>query len=125
MSLTNLTLLSTTIYGIASGNYDGSSLDFTSDPVQAVNYYRGQGSIQTVTIQTTELVSVIKLEATLNDTQAVNTDQAAWFEVYSYGDGSTVYTETHPVTITGNFTYLRARVLDFEAGTINSITVTY
>jgi hypothetical protein len=34
-------------------------------------------------------------------------------------------TQIYPVTLTGNFTYMRARILDFETGTINAITITY
>ena len=43
------TILATTVYGQASGNYDGSSQDWYSDPAQAADYYRGRGGLQTVT----------------------------------------------------------------------------
>jgi hypothetical protein len=42
-----------------------------------------------------------------------------------YGDDSTVLTDYHPITVTGNFTFMRARITGFDAGTINSITLTY
>ncbi len=51
MAITRDTILDTTVYGTPSGNYDGSSQDWLSDPVKAANYYRGQGSIQTVTFR--------------------------------------------------------------------------
>ena len=38
MTLNNETILGTTVYGEASGNYDGSSQDFYSDAVRAANY---------------------------------------------------------------------------------------
>jgi len=124
MNLTTLPLLEPTIIGIPSGNYDGSSLDFVGNAQIAVNYYGGQGSIQTVTISVTDFVGDIRLEATLNDSLAVNTDQAKWFETEQYLR-LTPGTQIYPVSITGNFTYMRARVLNFEAGTINAITITY
>lgn len=125
MSFTTNTLLSSTTYGTPSGNYDGSSAEFVGNAVIAANYYGGQGSVQTVAIRVTNFEGEIRLEATLEDSQAVNTEQAAWFETYVYGADSSIHTDYHPVTLTGNFTYMRVRVLKFEAGTINSITISY
>ena len=124
MNLTTLPLLESTVNGIPSGNYDGSSLDFVGNAQIAVNYYGGQGSLQTVTISVTNFTGDIRLEATLNDSLAVNTDQAYWFEVDQYLRLLPT-TQIYPVTLTGNFTYMRARILDFETGTINAITITY
>jgi hypothetical protein len=124
MNLTTLPLLESTVNGIPSGNYDGSSLDFVGNAQIAVNYYGGQGSLQTVTISVTNFTGDIKLEATLNDSLAVNTNQAYWFEVDQYLRLLPT-TQIYPVTLTGNFTYMRARILDFETGTINAITITY
>jgi hypothetical protein len=124
MNLTTLPLLESTVNGIPSGNYDGSSLDFVGNAQIAVNYYGGQGSLQTVTISVTNFTGDIRLEATLNDSLAVNTNQAYWFEVDQYLRLLPT-TQIYPVTLTGNFTYMRARILDFETGTINAITITY
>lgn len=124
MNLTTLPLLESTTYGVPSGNYDGSSLDFVGNAQIAVNYYGGQGSIQTVTISITDFTGDIRLEATLNDSLAVNTDQAKWFEVDQFLR-LTPGTQIYPASITGNFTYMRVRVLNFESGTINAVTLTY
>jgi hypothetical protein len=121
MTLNNETILNTTVYGQASGNYDGSSQDFIGDPVRAANYYGGQGSIQTVTITVTGFVGEIHLQATLNDQPSID---AAWFEVQDF-IRVTPDTETYTKTIMGNFTFMRAEVIGFDAGTINSITLTY
>ena len=121
MTLNNEYLLDTTVYGTPSGNYDGTSQDFYGNPVRAANYYGGQGAIQTVTITVTDFVGEIKLEATLNDQPSI---QAAWFEVDDFVRPSTD-TETYTTTITGNFTFMRAQIIGFSAGTINSITITY
>ena len=120
--MTTQALLNTTVYGTPSGNYDGSSQDWVSDAVKAANYYRGQGSVQTVIFSVTGFEGIMRLEATLDS----NPEQATWFETFVYGDGSTTpLTDYHPATITGNFTWMRLRIEGFSGGTINSVTITY
>lgn len=121
MSLNSFTLLGTTTYGEAAGNYDGSSQDFAGNAVVAADYYAGYGSIQTVTFTVTDFVGNIQLEGTLND----QAESAAWFIAGTFGDTVTPTTEVHPITLVGNFVYLRARVIGFDAGTINSINISY
>ena len=120
MTLNEESLLPLTVYGTPSGNYDGSSLAFDSSAVRAANYYGGQGSIQTATIRTTDFVGNVLLQATLNDQPSI---QAAWFDVdtFSSPDPSSGIDGR---SVLGNFTFMRARVSDFEAGSI-SITLTY
>jgi hypothetical protein len=120
MILTTETLLDTTVYGTASGNYDGSSQDFFSDVVRAVGYYQGQGSIQTVTIQVEGFVGRIRLQASLNDDPVA----AAWFEVYDY-ERDLPTTDLHPVSLLGNYVWIRAEITDFSAGTIQTISISY
>lgn len=120
MILTTETLLNTTVYGTASGNYDGSSQDFLSDVVRAVSYYQGQGSIQTVTIQVEGFVGRIRLQASLNDDPVA----AAWFEVYDYNRLAPT-TDFHPVSLVGNYVWMRAEITDFSAGTIQTISISY
>lgn len=114
-------ILGTTVYGQASGNYDGSSQDFYSDAQPAVSYYQGQGSIQTITIRVTNFVGIIKLEATLMDPA----NSALWFEIHSFGDGVFQENGVHPISILGNYVWVRAHILGFDAGTIDSIQITY
>lgn len=118
---TTVVILDTTEFGVPSGNYDGSSSDWYSDSVQAANYYRGRGGLQTFLIRVTGFMGLVVLEATLDTLQ----DTATWFSIYDYGDLSSTTTDYHPVSIAGNFVWLRARIEGFEAGTIDSITVTY
>lgn len=115
------TMITNVTYGTPSGNYDGSSQDWFSDAVPAASYYGGQGSLQTVIYRLQDFVGTIRIEATLNDQQI----SAPWFEVATYGDGSTVETGTIPVNVIGNFTWLRAEITNFSAGTIQAITVSY
>ena len=118
--MTTKTILGTTVYGTPSGNYDGSSQDWYSDPATAANYYQGRGGIQTITFSVDAFVGTMILEACLD----ANPAEANWFITYTYSSG-TPLTDLHPETITGNFTWMRVRVEGFDGGTINSVTITY
>lgn len=117
---TTLTILSTTTHGQPSGNYDGSSQDWVSDAQRAADYYRGYGGLQTVTFNVSNFVGRMILEATLDD----NNNAATWFETAVY-ESDTPIIDRHPISVLGNFTWMRVRVELFEAGTIDSITITY
>lgn len=119
-SYTTVTLLPTTEYGTASGNYDGSSQDFYGNSTPAANYYAGQGNLQTIAYQLTGFIGIVTIQATLEN----DTPQAAWFDIDAYGDGSSEITDYHPVSVVGNFAHLRAHVTQFDAGTI-SVTASY
>jgi hypothetical protein len=120
-TFTNEALLPPTTYGIPSGNYDGSSTSFIGNAIPAANYYGGQVSAQTAMIQSTGFVGVVTIEATLNDW----TQQALWFEVETYGNASVATTDTQAINMIGNFVWLRAKVTDFTAGSLNSANVVY
>ena len=121
MTITTLALLSSTTYGVPSGNYDGSSTDFISDPQKAVDYYQGQGSLQTVFIRVTGFEGILTLQATLD----YNADEANWFEVYEFDSASSTISDHFPVNLTGNFTWMRVLVDSFNGGTINFVNLTY
>ena len=122
--MTTKTILATTVYGVPSGNYDGSSQDWSSDPVTAANYYRGRGGLQTVLISVTGFEGLIYIDGTL-DTVPDSVD-TKWFNTYVDGDGSTIpLTDYHPANITGNFTWMRVRVEGFSGGRINAVTISY
>ena len=118
--MTTQTILDTTEYGVPSGNYDGSSQEWFSDGVTAANYYRGRGGVQTVTFSVDAFEGVMYLEGCLD----FDAEQANWFVTYTYGGGAPL-TDLHPETVAGNFTWMRVRVDNFTAGTINSVTITY
>lgn len=121
MNVNTLTMLGLTQHGIPSGNYDGSSQNFDSDGVKGVGYYRGQGSIQTVYQRITGFVGVITVQATLDQ----NWQTAKWVDVNEFGDGVTAVSGVYPVSLTGNYTWLRARITEFSAGTVDSVSVVY
>lgn len=119
--ITTETILNDVEHGVPSGNYDGSSQDWFSDAVQAANYYRGRGGLQTLALRVQDFVGLIRVEATL-DTLA---DTAHWFEIYEYGDLINPLTDYHPVTLTGNFVWIRLNIVGFDGGTIQSVTISY
>jgi hypothetical protein len=114
-------LLTAVTHGTPSGNYDGSSQDWFSNAVKAADYYRGRGGVQTIGFSVTGFQGTITIEATLD----MDPDSAAWFNTLTYGNASTVITQTLSESVVGNFTWLRARVEHFESGTINTVTATY
>lgn len=121
--ITTETILSQTVHGTPSGNYDGSSQDWFSTAAKAANYYRGRGSVQTVAIDTAGFQGTVIVEASLDNDP---TDQAAWFTTYTYSAGAvSPVSGLHVEAIVGNFTWMRVRVENFTAGTIGSITVSY
>lgn len=119
--ITTETLLSNVVHGTPSDRYDGSSQDWFSTAVKAADYYRGRGGVQTMGFSVTGFQGTITIEATLD----MDPDSAAWFPTLVYGDASTVTTQSLSEAVIGNFTWLRARVEHFEAGTINTVTATY
>jgi hypothetical protein len=115
---TTKTLLDNIVYGTPSGNYDGSSQDFYSDPIPAGNYYSGQGSLQTVTYNISNCSANLTVQATLNDL----TEQAKWFDVNSQEFEN--QTATIPANVLGNFCWLRVRVTIFDQGSM-TVSVAY
>jgi hypothetical protein len=122
MKTTTLQLLPTTTYGTPSGNYDGSSQDFSGDRQQAANYYGGFGGLQTVAFYLNQFQGRIRIEATLDSVPAVDAD---WFMISDFDSRTTATTNNFSRNITGNFTWIRARVEDFDAGTISKIMLSY
>jgi len=119
--MTTETLLTAVTHGTPSGNYDGSSQDWFSNAVKAADYYRGRGGVQTIGFSVSGFQGTITIEATLD----TDPDSAAWFNTLEYGNANTVITQSISESIVGNFTWLRARVESFDAGTINTVTATY
>lgn len=127
--INNVTIIPLTVVGVPSGNYDGSSQDWYSDPVKAANYYKGHGFIQTIWFNVTDFSGIITIQATLdrdpgnvNDTAYATS--SSWFTVTEFGDSS-IITDYRPIAVPGNFTWLRARIQNFDSGTINRVHVTY
>ena len=121
MKTTVLQLLPTTTYGTPSGNYDGSSQDWAGVKQQAADYYGGFGGLQTVAFYLDQFEGNIDIEATLD----TNPGDDSWFRVYRFESASAQITENFSTNIRGNFVWLRAKISDFSAGTINKIVLSY
>jgi hypothetical protein len=122
MKTTTLQLLPTTSYGTPSGNYDGSSQDFDGVRQQAANYYGGFGGLQTVAIFLNGFQGRIRIQASLDTDPTVDSE---WFHVYEFNSTGSATTNNFSTNITGNFTWIRANVLDFDAGMISKIMLSY
>ena len=122
MKTTTLQLLPTTTYGTPSGNYDGSSEDWSGDQQQAANYYGGFGDLQTVAYFLLNFQGRIRIQATLDQQPA---SDAAWFNVEDFDSVDSATTDNFSRNITGNFVWIRARVEDFSAGTITKLMLSY
>ena len=122
MKTTTLQLLPTTTYGTPSGNYDGSSVDWNGVDQQAANYYGGFGGLQTVAFYLNAFQGRIRIQATLATAPATDEE---WFQVYDFDSTTETTTENFSHNITGNFTWIRARVEDFETGTITKVMLSY
>lgn len=122
MKTTTLQLLPTTTYGTPSGNYDGSSEDWSGDRQQAANYYGGFGGLQTIAFFLNGFQGRIRIEASLDSNP---TTDVAWFLISDVDARNTPLTSNFSRNITGNFTWIRANVTDFQAGTISKLMLSY
>jgi hypothetical protein len=122
MKTTTLQLLPTTTYGTPSGNYDGSSEDFSGVRQQAANYYGGFGGLQTVAFFLNQFQGRIRIQATLASDPTIDAD---WFQISDFDSTSSTTTNNFSRNITGNFTWIRAHVEDFQAGTISKVMLSY
>lgn len=122
MKTTTLQLLPTTSHGVPSGNYDGSTEDWSGVDQKAANYYGGFGSLQTVAFFLNGFQGKIHIEATLDSEPVLDTD---WFSVYDFNSNASPTTQNFSNNVSGNFTWIRARVENFQAGTIQQVAVSY
>jgi hypothetical protein len=117
MMISTETLLRDVMYGVPSGNYDGSSLDWVSDSVKGSDYYQGRGGVQTIAVDVEGFLGSIVVEATLDS----DPNSAGWFSTINFTDATVQRSQS----VMGNFTWIRARIRNFTAGTINLLKVNY
>jgi|TARA_B110000211_G_C14081707_1_gene554860 hypothetical protein len=119
-ALTTTTLLATTTYGTATGNYDGSTTSFQSDYVKGDGYYGFADGIHTIQTRVTSLIATVTIQATLATTPSTSTD---WVDIATVinGDGSSAITGGYLNNFTGNYVWIRIAVTNFSSGTINTV----
>ena len=121
MQTTTVQLLPTTTFGTPSGNYNGTSSFFAGDALKAADYYGGFGQLQTLAYFLNGFQGTITIQASLDAEPTTDED---WFTAFISTSSSPV-TNSFPVNIRGNFTWVRAFVSDFQAGTITKLTMSY
>ena len=119
--ITSYSLLDRTVHGVPSGNYDGSSMDFDGNTVKAANYYQGLGDLQTVIIRVQEFKGIIRLRGSLE----TSWQAAMWFETEEFRALEHPETGVFTFSIRGNFVWMKAEIIGFSEGTIESITISY
>ena len=116
------TLLQNIQQGVPSGNYDGSSESFFSDPVQANGYYLGYAGIQQVELRIENFYGRVIIQGTLGSIPLT----AAWVNLTSFDyNDSTLNTLTASQYVLGEYVYLRVQVVEFQAGQIHYLNTTY
>jgi hypothetical protein len=124
---TTLILLPQTSY-LNPGN--GAPYTVTGNSQPAAAYYLGNQNLQTVNINLSNCSGNIVLEATL----ASSPTETDWFKVYELVANTSSPVNTDPyvnsnasiyTNITGNFVYMRAKVEDFDNGTVQFVKLSY
>ena len=124
---TTLILLPETSYQ-NPGN--GAPYTVTGNTFPAAAYYLGNKDLQTVAVKLNQVVGNIVLEATL----ATNPTTTDWFEVYKLEANTNAPANTAPqiasnasvyTNIEGNFVYMRAKIEDFDNGTVHYVKLSY
>jgi len=124
----------TTLILLPQKNYlnpgNGSSYTVVGDSQPAAAYYLGNRDLQTINIKATGLTGNIVVEASL----ATSPTQNDWFKVYELEANANAPANTAPqlasdasvyTNIEGNFVYMRAKIVDFDGGTLNFVKLSY
>jgi hypothetical protein len=118
---TILQLLPQTVY-----KNDGTSqpYDVTGNAQPAAAYYLGNQDLQTLSFSFTEVTGNLVIEATLANPPG-NSD---WFKVYEISANNQSNTNANLnsyTNISGNFVNMRAKIVDFNNGTVQFVKISY
>lgn len=124
---TTLILLPETAYE-NPGN--GASYTVTGNSQPAAAYYLGHKSLQTLNVKFTDVTGNLQVEASLATTPV----DADWFTVYTLSANAEAPANSSGLVasdanlysnISGNFVWIRAKVLNFNNGTIEYVKISY
>ena len=124
---TTLILIPETSY-VNPGN--GAPYTVTGNTQPAAAYYLGNRDLQTVNTKLTNVTGNIVVEASLATTPSSND----WFRVYELEANANATPNSAPqiasnasvyTNIEGNFVYLRAKIEDFQGGTVQFVKLSY
>jgi hypothetical protein len=118
---TILQLLPQTVY-----KNDGTSqpYDVTGNAQPAAAYYLGNQDLQTLSFSFTEVTGNLVIEATLANPPA----DGDWFKVYEISANNQSNTNANLnsyTNISGNFVNMRAKIVDFNNGTVQFVKISY
>ena len=125
---TTLILLPQTTYGANVANSNPYTVTGNSQPAAA--YYIANRDLQTVNINLASVTGNIVIEATL----ASSPGSGDWFKVLDIEANANGAANSAPLlasnasaytNIEGNFVYIRAKVVDFAAGIVNFVKLSY
>jgi len=91
------------------------SADTTGDKIQADGYYGYADGLHTVVMYTTGYTGLLSIQATL----ASNPIEADWFDLFEFN--LTADSNTRGMTLSGNYVYLRAKVTNRVAGSVDKV----
>ena len=124
---TTLILLPETSY-VNPGN--GAPYTVTGNSQPAAAYYLGNRDLQTVNTKLSNCTGNIVIEASL----ATTPTSSDWFKVYELEANANATSNSAPqlasnasvyTNIQGNFVYMRAKVVDFQGGTVEHVKLSY
>ncbi len=120
--MASYTLLQNIQQGVPSGNYDGSSESFFSNPVFSNGYYLGYAGVQLLEIRIENFFGRVIIQGTLASVPIT----APWVNLMSFDyNDSSLNTLTASQYVLGEYVYLRAHVVEFISGKIDYLTTTY
>ena len=91
------------------------SADTTGDKIQADGYYGYADGLHTVVMYTTGYTGLLSIQATLASTPVA----ADWFDLFEFN--LTADSNTRGMTLSGNYVYLRAKVANRVAGSVDKV----
>lgn len=123
MKTSSYNLIPSTTFNTANGNYDPlvNNGDFSGPVIKAAAYYSKDKSVQTVSWYLTNFTGMITIEATLDEDNTTD----SYFVIQIIDATGGPLTDNDFANLEGNYTWLRATVTQFTAGTINKVSVGY
>lgn len=116
-------LLSSTTFGTAGGNYDGTSTTFSSEQIKASGHEGYTNGLHTIVGVVKDFVGIITIQASLATAPSTDTD---WFDLsVLIGDGTTITTDGAVSNVTVSATYIRLKISSFTAGNITQVQIRY
>jgi hypothetical protein len=118
---TILQLLPQTAY-VNDGTADPYNVTGNTQPAAA--YYLGNQDLQTLSFSFTEVTGNLVIEATLANPPA----DSDWFKVYEISANNQSNTNANLnsyTNISGNFVNMRAKIVDFNNGTVQFVKISY